>query len=100
MTRTSPIVTIGMPVFNGEASVRQAIECLLGQTFAEFELIISDNASRDGTEAICREYAASDSRVRYIRQNENLGVLANFEFVLDQAGGEFFMWAAADDEWR
>lgn len=92
-------VSIGMPVYNGEKYIREALDSLLGQSFANFELIISDNASTDGTEGICLEYAAQDARIRYIRQPKNLGALANFKFVLDEAQGEYFMWAAADDAW-
>jgi glycosyltransferase involved in cell wall biosynthesis len=93
----TPKVSIGMPVYNGEPFIREAIDSLLAQTFTDFELIISDNASTDGTEAICREYAAKDARIRYVRQAENRGPTANFQFVLDEAVGEYFMWAAADD---
>ena len=92
-----PRVSIGMPVYNGEPFIREALDSLLAQTFTDFELIISDNASTDGTEAICREYEAKDARIRYVRQAENLGATANFQFVLDEALGIYFMWAAADD---
>ena len=95
-----PKVSIGMPVYNGEAFIREALDSLLAQTFTDFELIISDNASTDGTEAICREYAAKDERIRYLRQAENRGAPANFQCVLDEAVGEYFMWAAADDWWE
>jgi len=92
-----PRVSIGMPVYNGEKFIRDALDSLLAQTFTDFELIISDNASTDDTEAICRGYAAKDARIRYVRQAENLGAAANFKFVLDEAVGEYFMWAAHDD---
>lgn len=92
-----PVVTIGMPVYNGETFIREALDSLLAQTFTDFELIISDNASTDGTDASCRKYAERDSRIRYIRQAENRGAVANFQFVLDEAVGKYFMWAAADD---
>ena len=95
----TPKVSIGMPVYNGDKFIFEALDSLLAQTFADFELIVSDNASTDRTEAICREYAARDTRIRYIRQSENRGATANFQFVLDEAVGEYFMWAAADDEW-
>jgi len=94
-----PQVSIGMPVYNGEKFIREALDSLLAQTFTDFELIISDNASTDGTEAICHEYAVKDTRIRYIQQVTNLGAIANFKFVLDGADGEYFMWAAADDVW-
>jgi glycosyltransferase involved in cell wall biosynthesis len=93
----TPKISIGMPVFNGELFIREALDSLLAQTFTDFELIISDNASTDGTEAICKEYAAKDRRIRYVRQSDNRGAVANFQFVLDEAVGEYFMWAAADD---
>lgn len=99
MSRANVAITIGMPVFNGEKYIREALDSLLAQTFTDFELIISDNASVDDTQAICEEYARRDHRIRYVRQTENQGALANFQFVLNQAQGEFFMWAAADDRW-
>ncbi|RUL76747.1 glycosyltransferase family 2 protein [Dyella choica] len=90
-------VTIGMPVFNGEKTVAAVIESLLQQTFADFQLIISDNASTDATSEICSVFARQDSRIRYIRQAINLGAEANFDYVLQEADCEYFMWAAADD---
>jgi glycosyltransferase involved in cell wall biosynthesis len=101
MTREScPVVSIGMPVFNDERFLRESLDSLLTQSFNDFELIISDNASADRTGEICREYAAKDSRVRYIRQPSNIGGLANFNFLLNEAQGEYFMWAASDDRWH
>lgn len=100
MDRSRPVVSIGMPVYNGEKFIREALDSLLAQTFTDFELIISDNASTDATESICRDYAEEDSRIRYIRQQENLGALPNFQFVLNEAFGEYFMWAACDDKWN
>ena len=86
-----------MPVYNGEKYIREALDSLLEQTFTDFELVISDNASTDGTEGICREYAVKDARIRYVRQPENRGWQFNFKFVLDEARGEYFMWMAYDD---
>jgi glycosyltransferase involved in cell wall biosynthesis len=88
-----------MPVFNGECYIEQAIDSLLRQTFADFELLISDNASTDKTSDICLKYARSDRRVRYVRQETNIGPIPNFLFLLDAARGRYFMWAAADDCW-
>lgn len=99
MTDT-PKVTIGMPVFNAERTVARALESLLAQHEGNFELVVSDNASVDGTEAIVRAFAARDLRVRYVRQPRNLGALANFRYVLHEARGAYFMWAAADDAWH
>jgi glycosyltransferase involved in cell wall biosynthesis len=93
----NPIVSIGMPVFNGASFIRQAIDSLLSQTFQSFELIISDNASVDETETICRDYMLKDSRIKYYRQKTNIGPTKNFEFVLNMASCKYFMWAAADD---
>ena len=95
-----PKVSIGMPVYNGEPFICKALDSLLAQTFTDFELIISDNASIDKTEQICREYAAKDKRIRYIRQEINRGAMPNFQYVLDEAVGEYFMWAAHDDWWH
>lgn len=92
-----PQVSIGMPVYNGENHIRKAIDSLLNQTFVDFELIISDNASLDNTEAICREYELKDKRIKYVRWSVNRGALANFKFVLNESVGEYFMWAACDD---
>jgi glycosyltransferase involved in cell wall biosynthesis len=97
---SKPKVTIGMPVYNGEAFINKAIESLLLQTFDDFELIISDNASEDGTGSICLKHASEDGRIRYVKQEKNWGPFSNFEFVLEEARGEYFMWAAADDVWH
>jgi glycosyltransferase involved in cell wall biosynthesis len=90
-------VSIGVPVFNLERTVARAIESILGQTCGAFELVVSDNASTDGTEAICRRYAAMDSRVRYTRQPATLTAFENFRLVLNASGAPYFMWLAADD---
>jgi glycosyltransferase involved in cell wall biosynthesis len=96
----APLVSIGMPIYNDERFATEAITSLLVQTFGDFELIISDNASTDGTPALCQAFAARDPRVRYVRQPANLGLTGNLNFVRDQARGEFFMWAASDDRWH
>ncbi len=92
-------MSIGMPVYNGARYLREALNSLINQTYHDFELIISDNASTDGTREICEAYEKQDSRIRYIRQDKNIGALQNFQFVLNRAQGEYFMWAAADDRW-
>ena len=97
MIKKIGFVSIGMPVYNGEKFIRAAIQSFLQQTHRNFELIISDNASTDMTESICREYAVKDKRVRYVRQPQNFGPGHNFKFVFDEACGEYFMWAACDD---
>ena len=93
----APRLTIGLPVYNGEKYVAESLEALLGQSFTDFELIISDNASTDGTGDICRRYERQDSRVRYFRQPRNIGLAPNHNFVAEQARGELFKWAANDD---
>lgn len=94
---TVPRLSVGLPVYNGERYLAESIESLLGQSYKDFELIISDNASTDGTADICRRYANQDSRVRYLRQPRNIGLAPNHNFVVEQSRGEFFKWAAADD---
>jgi glycosyltransferase involved in cell wall biosynthesis len=92
-----PRVTIGMPVYNGEAFIHGALDSLLRQSFSDFELHISDNASTDRTEDICQAHAAVDSRIHYRRQPTNLGASANFREVFLGCKSRYFMWAAADD---
>lgn len=99
ISKRLPKISIGMPVFNGDLFISEALDSLLAQTFNDFELIISDNCSTDATESICRKYAAKDQRIRYLRQVKNRGASFNFKLVLDEAAGEYFMWAAADDVW-
>jgi glycosyltransferase involved in cell wall biosynthesis len=90
-------VSIGLPVFNGEEYLEQSVASILAQTYTNFELIISDNASSDRTESICRGYAERDARVRYCRQPRNRGVTWNFRQVALLARGEYFLWMAHDD---
>ena len=92
-----PRVSIGLPVYNGEKYLGESIESLLTQTFDDFELIISDNASTDRTKQICKKYTKKDSRVRYIRNEENIGAAENFNRIFALSLGEYFKWAAADD---
>ena len=82
---TVPRLSIGLPVHNGEKYLAESLESLLGQTYEDFELIISDNASTDSTAEICRHYAKQDSRIRYIAQPRNIGLVANHNFVIEQA---------------
>jgi glycosyltransferase involved in cell wall biosynthesis len=93
----APRLTVGLPVYNGEKYVAESLEALLGQSFTDFELIISDNASTDGTGDICRRYEKQDSRVRYFRQPRNVGLAPNHNYVAEQARGELFKWASNDD---
>ena len=93
-------VFIGMPVYNGERLMSQAIDSLIGQSYTDWVLFISDDASKDKTQSICKEYAKKDPRIIYFRQEKNIGIFASFKFVLDQARGDYFMWAAHDDMWE
>ena len=92
-----PRLSIGLPVYNGEDYLAHSLDALLGQTYEDFELIISDNASTDGTAVMCQQYAKKDSRVRYVRQRRNIGLARNHDFVFQESRGELFKWAAADD---
>lgn len=92
-----PRVSVGLPVFNGEKYLAEALDSLLSQTFTDFELVLSDNASTDGTEDICRAYALKDDRIRYYRNDVNLGAAQNFNRVVELSVGEYFRWAAHDD---
>ena len=92
-----PLVSIGVFVYNGERFLAHQLDSLRGQTLRDFELIISDNASTDRTAEICREYEARDTRVRYIRQPGNIGAPRNWNFVADQARGQYFLGASAND---
>lgn len=94
-----PTASIGVPVYNGENTIGRALDSLLAQTYGDLEIVISDNASTDRTGQICRQYAEKDRRIRYMRQEQNLGPVPNFEQVLHAARGSYFMWAAADDKW-
>jgi glycosyltransferase involved in cell wall biosynthesis len=95
----TPLVTIGMPVYNGARYLEEAIASLQAQTEDDFILHISDNCSDDATPEICTRLAAEDPRIRYERQERNLGAVGNFQYLLRAAGTPFFMWAAHDDLW-
>jgi glycosyl transferase family 2 len=98
MSTPSPLVSIGLPVRNGEELIEGVLRSVLAQEHADLELVVSDNASTDGTEEICRSFARSDSRVRYHRQPANIGLLGNFVRVMHLARGTFFKWIG-DDDW-
>jgi glycosyltransferase involved in cell wall biosynthesis len=94
-----PRVSIAVPAYNCERYIAQSLDSLLGQTYSDFELVISDNASTDGTEAICRGYAARDRRVRYVRRDSNIGGPGNFRYVFALCRGAYHKWSTADDYW-
>lgn len=93
----SPTVTVGMPVYNGERYLAEAIESVLAQRFDRLEVIISDNASTDGTPDMCRRYEQQDRRIRYVRNERNMGAAFNYNRLVDLARGRYFKWMAHDD---
>jgi len=95
--KAAPRLSVGLPVYNGENYLAESIEALLGQSYENFELIISDNASTDSTADICRHYEKLESRIRYVRQPRNIGAAPNHNYVIGQARGELFKWASHDD---
>jgi glycosyltransferase involved in cell wall biosynthesis len=94
---SAPRVSVGLPVFNGARHLPAALDSLLAQTFADFELVISDNASTDATADIVRGYERRDARVRYLRQSVNIGAPANWNLVARAARGSYFKWASGND---
>ena len=96
----NPLVTVGIPVFNGEKYIRKAIDSMLAQTFSNFNCIISDNGSTDQTEMICKEYEKKDERITYVKHKKNLGPDFNFRFVLSKSKSKYFVWLAYDDYWE
>lgn len=97
MTRNKPRVSIGVPVYNGERYLKETLDAILAQTFTDFELIISDNGSTDGTQAICETYTRMDGRISYHRSDKNLGIAPNYNRVFEFSSGEYFKWADYDD---
>ena len=92
-----PMVTIGLPVYNAQRYLDQALDSLLAQTYTDFELIIADNASTDRTQEICLAYAAKDQRIRYHRNEKNLGAAPNFNLLFQLSASKYFKWAPYDD---
>lgn len=92
-----PRVALGLPVFNGERYLCEALNAILKQEFEDFELVISDNASTDRTREICLEYVQRDRRVRYYRNETNIGIAPNFQRVFHLSNGEYFKWLVHDD---
>jgi glycosyltransferase involved in cell wall biosynthesis len=94
----APLVSIGVPVYNGQRFVARTLASILAQTHRDLEVLICDNASTDETEKICRAYAERDQRIRYWRSGRNVGAAANYNRTFAQSSGRYFKWAAADDE--
>lgn len=98
-TKRVPLISVGIPVYNGEQFLERAINSLQRQDYPNFEIVISDNCSTDTTPEICRRLAAGDERIQYHRNRENIGAVKNFVKVFELSRGEYFMWAAHDDLW-
>ena len=92
-----PLVSIGMPIYNSETTIYKAIETIVNQTYKNIEIIISDNNSTDLTFGICKDFADMDNRIRLVQQELNIGPTRNFQYVLNESKGKYFMWAAGDD---
>jgi len=97
MSNDHPKISVGMPVYNGEPYLEEAIKATLAQTYGNFELIISDNASTDKTEEICRDYVQQDQRIHYIRNKENIGAANNYNQLFHKSKAAYFRWFNADD---
>lgn len=100
MSRSSPRLTVGLPVYNGERHLPQLIESILAQTFTDFEFLISDNASTDRTQELCLAYAARDPRISYFRNETNIGANANSDLLIRKARGAYFFLPGHDDVTR
>lgn len=94
------IVTIGLPVHNGEETIKKTLDSIMTQTFTDFQLIISDNCSTDNTAKICEEYSNNKYKITYFRQKKKICTLENFKFILDSTNSKYFVWLAADDWWN
>jgi glycosyltransferase involved in cell wall biosynthesis len=97
MSGAIPAVTVGVPAYNAETHLAETLRSILAQTFTDFELVIADNASTDGTEAICRDFARLDPRIRYIRREHNIGAPRNYNSLVSEARGRFLKWSSSND---
>lgn len=97
MTKNLPLVSIGVPVYNGEAYLAEALDSLLAQSYQNLQIVICDNASTDSTQTISERYAQLDSRIEYHRNAENLGAAINYNNSFKLSKGKYFKWATHDD---
>lgn len=96
-----PLVSVGIPTYNRQEGLRRTLECITTQTYPNLEIIVSDNCSEgEETLAVVQSFMENDSRIKYCRQETNIGAAPNFKFILEAATGEYFMWAADDDKWE
>jgi glycosyltransferase involved in cell wall biosynthesis len=94
-----PKVVIGVPVFNEATYLKQSLDSLIGLSYKNLEIVVSDNGSTDGTSALIHEFASKDHRIKYIRHDCNIGAQANFQYCLDNSDGDYFMWGSGHDLW-
>lgn len=97
MPPSNPLVSIALPIRNGEHKLAEVVKSVLAQDHENVEFVISDNASTDATEEICREFARADLRISYHRHPENVGLFNNFNATIRLAKGRFFRWIGHDD---
>jgi glycosyltransferase involved in cell wall biosynthesis len=95
-----PLVTIGIPTYNGGKRIHKALDSILEQDYPALEIMVSNNASTDNTEEVCKQYQARDSRIQYVCQPANLGVVGNYMYLLNNARGKYFLWLCDDDEFE
>ena len=95
-----PLITVGIPVFNGEKFLKKRLDSVLNQTYKNFEVIISDNASTDDTSKLCNEIIKKEKNIQYYLQKENIGYVNNFNFLIKKTNGKYFTFAAVDDVWE
>jgi O-antigen biosynthesis protein len=98
--KITPLISIGIPIFNSEQFVRETLESLAAQTFGDFEVLMSDDASIDRSGEICRDFSKKDPRFRYMHNAENKGAIPNHEQVFEMSSGKYFMWATDHDLWK
>jgi glycosyltransferase involved in cell wall biosynthesis len=95
-----PLVTLGLPTYNGAATTARALDTLVAQDYPNIELLIADDASSDETPSICDDYARRYNHIRFQRNASNLGAYGNFLKLLRQARGKYYVWVSQDDEWH
>jgi len=96
-----PLISIGVPTYNRPKELERTILAILKQNYSNIEVIVSDNHSPSlETQTLITKLADNDKRIKFIRHDENKGIFFNFYFVLEQARGDYFIWAADDDEWQ
>lgn len=100
MSKIEPLLTIGLPTYNGEKTIKRTIESILSQTFTNFQLIISDDGSTDSTPEICREYEKKDNRIKFVQRKGKKGSVWNFIFLAEKSNTKYFVWIAHDDYWE